>query len=137
MNPFYIAGGISLLLNLVLGGLYLDKRDDLAQEIEACNTRAMTSIAEAESITRKAVEASLATQIADMASIAAAEMKARQIAEDAREIAESRPPKIRTIIKRIIDEDACLATPVHPTLLECLRTDKSCGEARPSGNTPH
>ena len=137
MNPLYVAGGVSLALNLILGGLYLDKRDDLASAIEACNTDKIFSIAQAEKITRETIQAASAKRLTDLAQIAAREIKARQIADNARDDAQTQLAKVNALIKRIQNEDACLTTPVHPTLLECLRTDANCGETSPGGHNPH
>lgn len=119
MNPLYVVGGLSLLANLLIGGMYLDKRDDLAREIERCNTDKMTSIAAAEKLTRETIEAATAKQMADLAALAAKEVVARQIAEDARKLAESRPEKIRIVIQK--SEDGCLLESVPLEILNELR----------------
>jgi len=112
--------------------LYMGKRDELATEIEACNTRAMEGIAEAERITREATTSALEARLAQLEQISLDARKARDIAVQARIEAESRPEKVRTIVRRVADEDACIDSPVHPDLLGCLRNDQDCGEARTS-----
>jgi len=118
--------------------LYLGKRDDLAKAIEQCNTDKMESIAAAGVIVQEATVKGYEARIRQMEETALSAVRARDIAIQARLEAESRPERVRTVIQRVANEDACITTPVHPDLLGCLRDNTNCGEARtgsgPNGN---
>lgn len=109
---------------------YLDKRDDLTKAIEQCNTEKLASIAEAERLVRESTQAGLEARIAQIEAVALDAQRARDIAIEARREAENRPERVRTVIQRVRDEDACIDTDLHPDLLVCLRNNEDCGETR-------
>lgn len=115
---------------IVMTWLYMGKRDELAAEIERCNTDKMASIAEAQRITREATTGALESRIAQLEGTALSAQKARDIAVQARIEAENKPERVRTVYQRIIDEDACAVVAYNPDLLRCVRNGTDCGETR-------
>jgi hypothetical protein len=99
---------------------YLGIRDDLASQREACNTAIQASAAEAEKITREAAKAAFEARLAQKDAQVVSERKAREIADLARQAAESRPERVKTVIRRIIDVEACLRTPVPVDIIDSL-----------------
>lgn len=128
MGPITTLAAVSTSALVVMTWLYLDKRDDLASEVERCNTDKITSILEAERITRQAQQEAADRTIAELVRKADQAEIAIGIANTARLEAESRPARVRTIIERVADVDACIDSPVHPSILSCLRDDASCSE---------
>ena len=101
--------------------LYLGARDDLAAELERCNADKLAAVVEAEKVAREATEAAMAVRIAELARQAALERSAREIAERARAEAEARPERVRTVIRRVADVDACISADVPRAVIDSLR----------------
>lgn len=121
MGPITTWATAASLGLVVMTGLYLDKRDDYAAQVETCNASKLAAVAEAEKITRESLEAATARRLSDMARQADAAERARQIAENARIEAESRPERVRTIIREVASANACLDTAMPVELLNSLR----------------
>lgn len=100
------------LLALFFVWAYLGVRDDLAAQRETCNTAVQASAREAEKVTREAERRGYEARLAQKDAQVASERKAREIADLARQEAESRPPVTRETIRREVDLNACLAAPV-------------------------
>jgi len=131
---FFKSQGIAIagfVLSGVMFWLWQGAKEDLTQQIERCNTEKALSVAEAEKVAREALQSSLDGRIRQLEKEADNAERARQIAEEARLEAESRPVQVREVIKRVREQDACLDTELHPSLLSCLRADQNCGEASP------
>ena len=103
--------------------LWLGARDDLAAEVERCNADKLESIANAEAITRSALENAHSEQLAELARQVAAAERARAIADRARVEAEERPIETRTIIREVAsaDPESCLNQPVPDSVIDSLR----------------
>ena len=99
--------------------MYLGVRDDLASEVEQCNTDKIAAVAEAERLTRTTLEKAHADTLAQLARQAERADTARAIAEEAARIAESRPPEVIEVIRN--STDACVSAPVDPDILDRLR----------------
>jgi flagellar biosynthesis/type III secretory pathway M-ring protein FliF/YscJ len=114
-------GGYLIAAFVVLG--YLNLRDDLAAQREACNRAVERSAREAERITRETAEAAFEARLAQKDAQLASERNARQIADRARQAAESRPERVRTVIRELKgDANACLETIVPVQLVDGLRS---------------
>lgn len=105
----------------ILLGLYMGAREDLAAEIERCNTEKLAAVQEATEALRDAQMAQYEARIAELEQMALDERKAREIAQEAARAAESRPEKVRTVIRRVADENACMDTSVPAPVLDELR----------------
>ena len=101
--------------------LWLDSRENLAAEMERCNADKMAAVAAAEEITRAAQAANYEARLTQLAEIADRERRARELADDAREIAESRPVEVREVIRRVADANACITTVMPTELTDSLR----------------
>jgi hypothetical protein len=112
-------GGYLLAAVCVLG--YLNLRDDLAAQREACNRAVEASAREAEKVTREAAKAAFEARLAQKDAQLVSERKAREIADLARQAAESRPERVKEVIRSEIDLDACLGAPVPESVLDGLR----------------
>jgi hypothetical protein len=104
----------------ILGWLLIGAKQDVAREIEACNTRTALSVSDAEKAAREATERAYDERLAKLAAMADTEARARLSLQAALEAAESRPPVVREIIRRIRDENACLGTAVPDELRRLL-----------------
>lgn len=116
-----IAGYVGLI---AMTGLYLDKRDDLAKEIEACNTRTERSVAEASEKARQAEREASDAEIARLAAIADSQSKARQIVADALRESEAKDPIVREVVKNVPRDQLaaqCLDLPVVPAVFGSVR----------------
>ncbi len=101
---------------VVLGGLWLDARDAIIEEREGCNTSKVEEALEAKTEVATAKQAEHDRQIRELLEIVDRQRRAKEIAVEAAELAESRPAKVQTIIERITDEEACMGA-VVPTVL--------------------
>lgn len=101
--------------------LYLDKRGELAAEIQRCNADKLASIAEAERVTRETLERAHAEEMMTVRKREEAQARARELVDAALRDAASRPPRTERIVERVRDEDACVDTRVHGDLLDRLR----------------
>jgi len=84
--------------------LWLGLKEDLAQQIEICNQEKLESIAQAERLTREAVQMSLDRRLRELEAIALAESNARQAAETARAEAEAGATNAQNTIRRLMRE---------------------------------
>lgn len=105
----------------LLMALYLSARDNLATEIEVCNTRVSAAAQAASEAARAAQASAHAESIAQLEKIVQAERQAREIAEQARDMAESRPDRVRTVIREVAGDNSCIDTAVPVELLNSLR----------------
>ena len=103
-----------------MSALYVDAKQDLAAEIERCNASKLSEELEAERAVSAAQKAAHEHQIREMLEIVDRQRRAKEIAVEAAELAESRPAQIRTIIKRVADEEACIRTVVPAELVDSL-----------------
>ncbi len=108
---------------IVLGGLWLNARDAIIEEREGCNTSKVEEALEASRVVADAQKAAHEREIQDMLEIVERARRAEAIARDAEELAESRPAKVRTIIERIADEDACISTVMPVDLVDGVFND--------------
>ncbi len=108
---------------VVLGGLWLDARDAIIEEREGCNTSKVEEALEASRVVADAQKAAHELEIQDMLEIVERGRRAEAIALEAAELAESRPAKVRTIIERIADEDACINAVVPVDLVDGVFDD--------------
>lgn len=121
MGPITMWATASTASLAIMTGLYLDKRDDYAAAVDSCNASKLAAIAEAEQITRKTVEAATARRLADLERQKDSADRAREIAEQAQKEAESRPERVRTVIKEVSNANACLSTDLPVELVRSLR----------------
>jgi len=112
-GPYFVIGALLVL--------YLGKRDELASAVEQCNNDKLLAIADAEKVARRTVEEGFAERLRQLERNAATANEARAIAEQARIEAESRPERIREVIKRVEVENECLSTAIDPAVLDSLR----------------
>jgi hypothetical protein len=108
-------------LAALLFWLWLGVREDLAAEIERCNSDKLASIAAAEQITREAVSEAAERRLSQLRHQLTLEQNAREVAEETARLAESRPVEVREIIRRVADENLCLDTAVPDELVDALR----------------
>jgi hypothetical protein len=116
--------------------LWLGARDDVAAEIERCNTDKAEAIARAEEIVREAEREAADAAIADLRQLVVEAEKAREIAAEAARIAESTPERVRTVIREVSNENTCLDMPVPGRVVDGLRGCEDRREARPGRNRP-
>ncbi len=121
MNIWVTVGGY--VAAAALGALWLDARDAVIEEREWCNTSKAEEVLEAEIAVADAQKAAHEREIQDMLEIVERARRAEAIARDAEELADSRPAKVRTIIERIADEDACISTVVPVDLVNGVFND--------------
>ena len=119
MNIYVTLGGY--VAAAVLFWLLLETKEELGAEISHCNTQKALAVAEAERITREALQTAMDERIAQLEEILASERNARAIAEAAKEEAESRLPEVREVIREVASEDACIDTTVPDAVLDSLR----------------
>lgn len=125
MNLTFIgiaAGGYAAAA--ILGGLWLGARDDLAHEIEACNTRAVAAVAESERAVRVELESAHNEEKERLRVIARQQQEARIIVSEALREAESKPERVRTVIKEVPREELagqCLDMPMPDNVALGLR----------------
>jgi hypothetical protein len=116
----FLAGIGGYLLAAFLFWAWINGKEDLAAQREACNTAVQASAKEAERITRETAEAAFQARLAQKDAQLTSERNAREIADRRRQAAESRPAEVREVIRRIIDVEACLSTPVPVDILNSL-----------------
>jgi len=117
--PWVTIGGYAAAA--VLLWLWLETRDDLAAEVERCNVDKIQSILDAEILLREADREAAEATAAELARQLTLEQKARQIADTAAREAESRPVRVRTVIREVASENLCLDTAVPAAVLNELR----------------
>ena len=121
--------------------LYLGKRDDLAEAIESCNSDKLRAIAEAEAITREALQAAQERRLAEIEAMVKAEKEARRQATLARTALESEAAAAQDTIRRLRREaqnaetrtleQECLLAPVPADILDRLRLNPDHRETDP------
>ena len=102
----------------VLGGLWLNARDAVIEEREGCNISKVEEALEASLVVADAQKAAHERELQEAFEIVERARRAEAIAREAAELAESRPEKVRIIIERIADEDACISAVVPTELLD-------------------
>lgn len=105
----------------VTGWLWLGARDDVARQTEACNTDKVAAVAEAERVARAAEREAADAEILRLNQRIADEANAREIAQEAARAAESRPPVVREVIRRVADANACMDTAIPADVIDAFR----------------
>lgn len=123
MGPITMWATASTASLAIMTGLYLDKRDDYAAQVDACNASKLVAIAEAEKITRETLEAAAARKLAALERQRDSADRAREAAELAAREASERPERVRTVIREVASANACLSTAMPVELLHSLRHD--------------
>ena len=110
---------------------WIGLKEDLAQQVELCNQQKLESVAEAERLTRTALQASLDRRLSELEGIAEAESNARQMAEAERQVASEAASDAQATIRRLIAEaetdetqtieQICLLTDVPTAILDGLQ----------------
>lgn len=112
----------------VLLWLFIGAKADLAAEVEACNTRAEKAAREAVEATKGAQISAYERQIRQIELLAQNEREARILAEKAAQEAQSRPERVRTVVKtESLDPESCLNEAVSDAILESLRVESEVG----------
>lgn len=119
--PQFAAIAVLSVSLAAMTGLYLGKRDDLAQAIEQCNTAIVQAVADAEKVVREATVRAYSERLAKEAQRADREAKAREIAQAEAQAANARPAKVRTVLKEVASANACLDTDMPAAVLDSLR----------------
>jgi len=122
VNLGLTAGGYVAALALLW--LWIGAKEDLASQIERCNAEKLESVAQAENTVRKASRAAYEARLAEMATQARREEKARQILAERLRAAQDRPAEIREVIKEIPREtnsSTCLDLPVPDPIIRRMR----------------
>lgn len=130
MNPLVLKLGPYVILG-IMTFLYLGKRDDLAEAVEACNSSKLQAIAKAESVLRTTLQEAHRREIAQREALLRDANEARRIAEMVRSDAENEALAAQETIRALMraaneDENApisqlCLNQPVDPSILDGLR----------------
>ena len=107
----------------VLGGLWLNARDAIIEEREGCNISKVEEALEASLVVADAQKAAHERELQEAFEIVERARRAEAIAREAAELADSRPAKVRTVIKRITDEEACIGTIVPTVLVDSVFND--------------
>ncbi len=112
---------------LIFFGLWIKGIQDLAEERERCNTDKMAAVAEAERLTREFERQALQARLTALEQMVEDERAARDLADQARIIAEGRTMEVRTVIREVSDADpsSCLSQPVPSVIIDSLRIDAS------------
>jgi len=118
-------------LAAIIFWFWLEGKENLAREIERCNTDKMAAVAEAEALARTALQASLEQRLAELERMAQDAQIARNIAEAARLEAEAGAEDAQATIRRLMREAgenetvslemACLNTTVPADAISGLR----------------
>lgn len=98
----YVGWPIAVALFL----FWLDGRENLAKEIERCNSDKLQSIAAAERAVRERLENAHAKELADAAHRLWKEQNARHIADAARHAAEKQAAEAQALIRDLMNEDS-------------------------------
>ena len=91
-------------LAALLFWFWLEGREDLAKEVEACNTRTITTVAQAESAARSALQASFELRVRELELLAQGEREAREMAELAASEARVGAESAQATIRRLMNE---------------------------------
>lgn len=120
IEKYAVAGG-GYVLAAMMFWLLIDAKQDLAAEIESCNTRAETAAREATEAATEARIAAYERQLDEAEELRQHEVRARQIAVKAATEAQNRPERVRTVIREVASENACIDTAVPAAVLDSLR----------------
>ncbi len=101
--------------------LWIGAKEDLAAEIERCNTDKVSAIAMAEDIARQAEREAAGRRLADLEQRIDDAEKARLVAVRAAAEAQSRPMRVQEVVRRVADENLCIDLPVPGAVLDELR----------------
>ena len=138
MIPLFLRKYAVLIAGYVAAGifcaLWLGARDNLAAEVEACNTRAEKAAREAIEATKEAQISAYERQIRQIELLAQNEREARILAEKAAQEAQSRPERVRTVVREVASENVCIDTVVPDAVLDSLCTGTSGLEAGGCGS---
>lgn len=113
-----IFAGTGYGLAVVAGLMFLDAREDLASEVERCNTAVAQSAAEAERLTRQVERDAASRELLRLARQVELEREAREIAERATREALARPQRVREVIRN--SDETCLDTVIPADILDSL-----------------
>jgi hypothetical protein len=102
--------------------LWLNGRDNLASQREACNTAVQASAAQAQKVAREVSKAAFEARLAQKEAQITSERNAREIADRARLAAESRPERVKTVIREVASENSCMDMPIPEPVVERLRS---------------
>ena len=102
-------------------GLWFNAASDIKAERERCNTRMAEAVAESESAVAEATRLAAQKKIDALMRQAEAANRALAIAEEAAEMAESRIPEVREVIREVAVTNACIDTDVPAAVLDSLR----------------
>jgi len=110
---------------------WLEGRENLAREVERCNTDKIATVAEAEAAARRALQSSFERRVRDLERLAQDEREARELAEMARADAQAGAETAQATIRRLMNEantdetvtieHACLNTDIPADALSVLR----------------
>lgn len=109
---------------IILGWLWLETRDNLATEIERCNTSKVSAIAEASQMAREAEREAAQDEIVRLEAIAASQSKAREIVAQALRESEARGPVVREVVRNVPRSELaaqCLDLPVPAAVFDSVR----------------
>ena len=121
-NRWLIGGGLAgWAIAGFLFWAWLGAREDLASAVERCNVRVAHTAALAEKTAREATEKAYQARLAKEREMHGRTRKALKTALVEAEQALSRPPRVREVIKREVDLDACLAAPIPDNVVRVLR----------------
>ena len=91
-------------LALLVGWLWIDAKEDLATEIERCNTDKLAAVAAAEKVTRETLQAAHDRKVAELVRQAETANRAREIADEERDRATSGTTQRDETITRLMLE---------------------------------
>ena len=117
MMPWLTVGGWAG--TLMFFAMYLGIRDDLAAEVERCNTDKLAAVAAAERVARDAMAEAMGDALAERDRQLEAAERAREIAQEAARLAESRVPEVIEVIRE--STDACITAAVPDNIVDRLR----------------
>ena len=119
------------VLLVIMTGLYLGKRDDLAEAVEICNQQKLETVATAERLAREALSEAHQRELDERAALLQDETEARRLADMAREVAEDGAIAAQKTIRRLqreaeTDENAtlaqlCLGADIDLAIIDGLR----------------
>lgn len=133
------------VLAAILLAMWVGAKEDLAQEIERCNTSTALAVADAEKITRKAVQDAADERIrqleADRDRNAAEAAKERQKRLQAESVADKRERELQELAEEAFDEDelpdshACLNAFISSAALRCVLDQGKAGVGAGAGES--
>jgi hypothetical protein len=109
------------LLAALLFWAWINVKEDLASQREACNTAVQASAAQAQKVAREVSQAAFEARLAQKEAQITSERNAREIADRARLAAESRPERVKTVIRDSASSDRCLEMTIPINVIDSLR----------------